>query len=66
VWVYLLKRKVDVFTIFKKFRDLVEKSTGRLIKCLRIDNGGEYTSMEFKNYYKEERIERHKIIDYTP
>jgi hypothetical protein len=66
VWVYLLKRKVDVFIVFKQFRDLVEKSTGRSIKCLRTDNGGEYTSMEFKNYCKEAGIERHKTTAYTP
>jgi transposase InsO family protein len=66
VWVYLLKRKDDIFIVFKQFRDLVEKSTGRSIKCLRIDNGGEYTSIEFKNYFKEARIERHKTTAYTP
>jgi transposase InsO family protein len=66
VWVYLLKRKDDVFTVFKQFRALVEKSTGRSIKCLRTDNGGEYTSMEFENYCKEAGIERHKTTAYTP
>jgi transposase InsO family protein len=60
VWVYLLKRKVDVFITFKQFRALVEKNIVRLIKCLRTNNGGEFTSMEFENYCKEARIERHK------
>jgi transposase InsO family protein len=62
----MLKRKVDVFIVFKQFRDLVEKSTGRFIKCLRIDNGGEFTSMEFENYCKEFGIDRHKTTAYTP
>ena len=44
VWVYMLKKKSDVFTFFKQFRALVENITGRTIKCLRIDNGGEFTS----------------------
>jgi transposase InsO family protein len=44
----------------------VEKSTGRSIKCLRIDNGGEFTSMEFENYCKEFGIDRHKTTSYTP
>jgi transposase InsO family protein len=44
----------------------VEKSTGRSIKCLRTDNGGEFTSMEFENYCKEFGIERHKTTAYTP
>jgi transposase InsO family protein len=65
VWVYLLKRKVDVFNTFKQFRALVEKSTDRSIKCLRIDNGCEFTSMEFENYCKKARIKRHKTTVYT-
>jgi transposase InsO family protein len=44
----------------------VEKSTGRSIKCLRTDNGGEFTSMEFENYCKEFGIDRHKTTAYTP
>jgi transposase InsO family protein len=44
----------------------VEKSTSRSIKCLRTDNGGEFTSMEFDNYCKEFGIDRHKTTTYTP
>jgi hypothetical protein len=33
VWVYMLKGKADVFTVFKQFRDLVENNTSRFIKC---------------------------------
>jgi ribosomal protein L31 len=29
VWVYVIKRKVDVFNVFKQFRVLVEKGTDR-------------------------------------
>lgn len=66
VWVYMLKRKSDVFTVFKHFRALVEIITGRTIKCLRTDNGGEFTSKNFENYYKDAGIERHKTTVYTP
>jgi len=66
VWIYLLKKKADVFDIFKQFRALVEKSTGRFIKCLRTDNGTEFTSKEFDNYCKKDGIERHKTTVYTP
>jgi transposase InsO family protein len=62
----MLKRKADVFTIFKQFRALVEKSTGRSIKFLRTDDGGEFMSMEFENYCKEFGIDRHKTTSYTP
>jgi transposase InsO family protein len=66
VWVYVLKRKVDVFNTFKQFRVMVEKRTGRTIKCLRMDNGGEFTSLEFEKYCKEVGIIRHKTTVYTP
>jgi transposase InsO family protein len=45
---------------------LVEKSTRRSIKCLRTENGGEFTLMEFENYCKEFGIDRHKTTSYTP
>jgi transposase InsO family protein len=45
---------------------LVEKSTDISIKCLRTDNGGEFTSMKFENYCKESGIDRHKTTSYTP
>jgi transposase InsO family protein len=61
-----LKSKVDVFTVFKQFRALVEKSISRSIECLRRNNGGEFTSMEFENYCNEFGIDRHKTTFYTP
>ena len=62
----MLKSKADVFTVFKQFRALVEKRTGRSIKCLRTYNGGEFTSIEFENYCMEFGIDRHITTAYTP
>ena len=45
-----------MFNVFKQFRDLVEKSTSRTIKCLKNDNGGEFASREFENYCKKDGI----------
>jgi hypothetical protein len=41
-WVYCIRQKSDVFDTFKKWKDLVENETGKSLKCLRSDNGGEY------------------------
>ena len=49
-WVYPIKRKVDVFAVFKIFKARIELEYGKWIKCLRIDNGGEYTTDEFDNF----------------
>ena len=40
MWVYILKHKSDVFSIFQKFKSLVEKESGCNIITLRTDNGG--------------------------
>jgi len=50
VWIYFLKHKSDVFETFKVWRSLVENKTGLKLKCLRVDNGGEYESQGFKQY----------------
>ena len=45
--------------VFQKFRDLVkelEKGTGRNVKALRSDRGGEYLSGEFQQYLKRRGI----------
>lgn len=44
----MLKRKVDIFNIFKHFKAMVENKIDKSIKCLRNDNGGEFTSLEFE------------------
>nr|GEU40886.1 retrovirus-related Pol polyprotein from transposon TNT 1-94 [Tanacetum cinerariifolium] len=42
-WVYFLKHKSEVFECFKKFKTLVEKQTGKVVKVLRTDRGAPYT-----------------------
>ena len=45
VWVYALKTKDLVFQAFKHFYVEVERQTGRTLKCIRSDNGGEYIGL---------------------
>ena len=49
-WVAFLKRKSKVFMKSKSFKALVENETTLKIKCIRSDNGGEFTSKEFRGY----------------
>ena len=46
-WVFFLKYKSKVFDLFKGFKALVENHSGRKLKVLRFDNGGEYVKYEF-------------------
>ena len=54
-WVYFLKRKSKVFDLFKVFKALVENQSGRRLKILRSDNGGEYVKSKFIQYCKRFR-----------
>ncbi|GKB99228.1 gag-pol polyprotein [Tanacetum coccineum] len=52
-WVYPIKKKSDVFEDFKVYKARVELDSGTKIKCLRTDNGGEYTGDEFDLFYRQ-------------
>ena len=57
-WIYFLKNKDEVFEKFKEFKALVENLSEKRIKTLRSDSGGDFTSGEFNDYCKENRINR--------
>ena len=66
MWVYILKHKGEVLQRFQEWKALVEKSSGRKIKTLRSDNGGEYTSTEFTSFLTKEGIKHELTIPHTP
>ena len=43
MWLYLIKAKDEVFSVFQKFKVMAEKQSGQALKVLRTDGGGEYT-----------------------
>jgi transposase InsO family protein len=65
-WVYPIRRKADVLAASKTFKARVELEYEKKIKCLRTDNGGEYTSDEFDNFCQYKGIERQHTTAYTP
>ncbi|KAM1176074.1 hypothetical protein ACFX2I_028356 [Malus domestica] len=60
VWVFFMKEKSITFSNFKEFKETVEGDVGKKICCIRMDNGGEYTSNEFSQYLRDCRI-RHQF-----
>ena len=66
VWVYTMKTKDEVLDIFLTWKKMVENQTGRKIKCLRTDNGGEYRSDPFMKICADEGILRHFSVRNTP
>eukprot|EP00253_Pinus_taeda_P009336 PITA_09336 len=62
-----LKQKKDqTFTKFCEFKGLVEKESGKKIKALRSNNGGEYVSQEFKNLCAAKGIKRELTAPHNP
>nr|GEW66454.1 hypothetical protein [Tanacetum cinerariifolium] len=65
--VYPIKKKSDVFEVFKVYKARVELDSGKKIKCLRTDNRGEYTGDEFDTFcrvkgYRLWGLTAHKVV----
>jgi hypothetical protein len=52
-WIYFLRKKFEVFDIFKEFKDLVENQTEKRIKVLRTDTDREFRGNEFEELCKK-------------
>lgn len=65
-WVYPMRQKDDVFQTFKIWLAYVENQTGRSLKCLRSDNGGEYVSKEFDDFLALKGIKRELPPPHNP
>ena len=63
---YPIKKKSDVFPVFKAFKAQIELETRKKIKCLRTDNGGEYIDVDFLTFCKQEGIVRQFTVAHTP
>ena len=66
VWAYPLKRKEQVLEVFQRFVTLVETHTGKKLKCLCLDNGGEYVSKAFQEFCDAKGIRREFTAPYNP
>ena len=56
--VMFLKQKSDAIKMFKWYLERVKKEIGKILKCLRLDRGGEFISNEFEMFYNDRGIKR--------
>jgi len=63
---YPIKKKSDIFPIFKKFKAWVKFEIGKRIKYLRTDNRWEYVDRAFLAFCKQEGITRQFYVPHTP
>ena len=64
--VCFLKNKSEAFENFKIYKEMVENEMDSRIKCLRSDNGGEFTSKEFMDYCNNHGIKIQFSVARTP
>jgi len=64
--IYLLKEKSETFNIFKEYVNYVMNRFNININYLYCDNGGEYTSNNFKTFCSEKGILIHYTIPDNP
>ncbi|KAL0315379.1 UNVERIFIED_CONTAM: Retrovirus-related Pol polyprotein from transposon TNT 1-94 [Sesamum radiatum] len=61
-YVYLIRYMFEAFGRFKEYELVVENQSGRKIKALWLDRGGEYLSGDFIDYLKKNGI----LSQWTP
>ncbi|MCO5609321.1 hypothetical protein L7F22_063547 [Adiantum nelumboides] len=62
----LPQHKDEALNVFKTFVTHVENQSGKKLKCLRTDNGGEYVSKAFENFCESKGIKQELIAPYNP
>ena len=65
-WLYQLKTKDEVFTIYQAFHAMVQTQFSSKIKILRSDNGGEFTNRRFQAYFQQHGLLHETSCSQTP
>ena len=63
---FFLKHKDEQFDAFKTYKAWAERQTGRKLKTIHTDRGGEFLSKEQKHYLQECEIEHQTSMPYSP
>ena len=56
----MLQQKSEVFSKLAEWKTMIEKATGKSVKTMRRDNGGEYIPKDVERYLKVNGI-RHQL-----
>ena len=62
----MMKNKSEAFGKFKEWKTSVENQAGKKVKRLHTDNGLEFCSSEFDEFYKDQGVARHHTVRSTP
>lgn len=65
-FIYVIKKKSEVFDYFKIFMNEVERQRDSKIKIIRTDNGMEFCHKEFEKFLQDKGIKVERTSTYTP
>eukprot|EP00268_Persea_americana_P013925 TRINITY_DN16169_c0_g1_i2.p1 TRINITY_DN16169_c0_g1~~TRINITY_DN16169_c0_g1_i2.p1 ORF type:complete len:660 (-),score=55.01 TRINITY_DN16169_c0_g1_i2:23-2002(-) len=65
-WIYPMHHKSDAFSLFIKFKSIVENTMNTKIKNFRSDGGGEYVNKTFEQFLAHNGITHQLYCPYTP
>ena len=66
MWLQLLTSKDEAAMAIKNFKMRTETESGKKLRMLRTDRGGEFTSVEFAAYCADQGVVRHHTTLYSP
>lgn len=65
-WSFAITHKSDAFATYKTCEVKAERQLGAKVRSIRSDNGGEFTSNEFRAYLQAKGIKIQTTIAHTP
>ena len=65
-WVYLMKKKSEVFSLFMSFLQMIKTQFKTTVRTLRSDNGREYVSNDFRSTLSQHGLLQQFSCPYTP
>lgn len=66
MWIRLLSGKHEAAAAIKQFHAGVEVESGRKLRALHTDHGGEFTSVEFTEYCADRGVRNDLMAPYSP
>ena len=66
MWLQLLTSKTEAAEAVKKFKASAETKSGKKLRVLRTNHGGEFTSVEFAVYCADQGVGQHHTMPYSP
>jgi hypothetical protein len=65
-WIYLLRKKSEMFDLFTQFKATVKKQFNKLILCLHDNEGGEFIGIKWDAFFTQHGIWREHTIKVSP